>query len=74
MCIEDAHEHTGTDGTLRHSLRNGFKAYAAFSSATNSSCHRADGLPLINLGLGRWVSSGNSRRIDLSGLKGVLGH
>src|SRR5207344_1585399 len=22
-----AHEHTGTDGTLRHSLRNGFTAY-----------------------------------------------
>ena len=23
----DAHEHTGTVGTLRHSLRNGFTAY-----------------------------------------------
>ena len=35
-----AHEHTGTDGTLRHSLRNGFTAYAVLSPATNSSCHR----------------------------------
>ena len=35
-----AHEHTGTVGTLRHSLRNGFTAYAALSPATNSSCHR----------------------------------
>jgi hypothetical protein len=25
---------------IRHSLRNGFTAYAALSSATNSSCHR----------------------------------
>jgi hypothetical protein len=36
----NAHEHTGTVGTLRHSLRNGFTAYAALSPATNSSCHR----------------------------------
>ena len=36
----NAHEHTGTDGTLRHSLRNGFTAYAVLSPATNSSCHR----------------------------------
>jgi hypothetical protein len=35
-----AHEHTGTVGTLRHSLRNGFTAYAVLSPATNSSCHR----------------------------------
>ena len=40
MCKEHAHEHTGTDGTLRHSLRNGFTAYAVLSPATNSSCHR----------------------------------
>ena len=25
---KNAHEHTGTVGTLRHSLRNGFTAYA----------------------------------------------
>src|SRR6266487_1830202 len=36
-----AHEHTGTVGTLRHSLRNGLTAYAALSLETNSSClHR----------------------------------
>src|SRR5439155_2726519 len=40
VCIKNAHEHTGTVGTLRHSLRNGFTAYAALSPATNSSCHR----------------------------------
>jgi hypothetical protein len=27
-------------GASRHSLRNGFTAYAVLSSATNSSCHR----------------------------------
>ena len=36
-----AHEHTGTAGALRHSLRNGLTAYAALSLETNSSClHR----------------------------------
>jgi hypothetical protein len=36
-----AHEHTGTAGALRHSLRNGLAAYAALSLETNSSClHR----------------------------------
>ena len=42
-----AHEHTGTAGALRHSLRNGFTAYAALSPETNSSClrhRRIDGL------------------------------
>ena len=28
---EIAHEHTGTAGALRHSLRNGLTAYAALS-------------------------------------------
>ena len=37
---EHAHEHTGTVGASRHSLHNGFTAYAALSPATNSSCHR----------------------------------
>jgi hypothetical protein len=38
---ENAHEHTGTAGALRHSLRNGLTAYAALSLETNSSClHR----------------------------------
>jgi hypothetical protein len=36
-----AHEHTGTVGAFRHSLRSGFTAYAALSLETNSSClHR----------------------------------
>jgi len=36
-----AHEHTGTAGALRHSLRNGSTAYAARSLEANSSClHR----------------------------------
>ena len=37
---KSAHEHTGTVGTLRHSLRNGFTAYGALSPETNSSCLR----------------------------------
>ncbi len=40
-CEENAHEHTGTAGALRHSLRNGLTAYTALSLETNSSClHR----------------------------------
>src|SRR6266700_1694386 len=35
-----AHEHTGSAEAIRHSLRNGFTAYAVLSPATNSSCHR----------------------------------
>jgi hypothetical protein len=44
---ENAHEHTGSAESIRHSLRNGFTAYNALSLATNSSCHhrlRIDGL------------------------------
>ena len=37
---EHAHEHTGSAESIRPSLRNGFTAYGALSSATNSSCHR----------------------------------
>ena len=37
---KSAHEHTGSAEALRHSLRNGFTAYAVLSSATNSFCHR----------------------------------
>jgi hypothetical protein len=40
MHIASAHEHTGTVGASRHSLHNGFTAYAVLSPATNSSCHR----------------------------------
>jgi hypothetical protein len=36
----NAHEHTGSAEAIRHSLRNGFTAYAVLSPATNSSCHR----------------------------------
>jgi hypothetical protein len=36
----NAHEHTGSAEAIRHSLRDGFTAYAVISSATNSSCHR----------------------------------
>ena len=38
-CAKSAHEHTGSAETLRHSLRNGLRAYAG-SPATNSSCQR----------------------------------
>jgi hypothetical protein len=39
--VRCAHEHTGTAGALRHSLRNGLTAYAALSLETNSFClHR----------------------------------
>ena len=38
VCIRYAHEHTGTAGALRHSLRSGFTAYAALSLETNSFC------------------------------------
>ena len=38
---ECAHEHTGTAGAARHSLRNGLTTYAERSLETNSSClHR----------------------------------
>jgi hypothetical protein len=32
----NAHEHTGSAEAIRHSLRNGFTAYAVLSPATNS--------------------------------------
>jgi hypothetical protein len=39
--VRCAHEHTGTVGTRRHSLRNGLTAYAELSLETNSFClHR----------------------------------
>ena len=39
--VRCAHEHTGTAGALRHSLRNGLTAYAELSLETNSFClHR----------------------------------
>jgi len=38
--VRCAHEHTGTAGAFRHSLRNGFTAYAELSPETNSFCLR----------------------------------
>ena len=52
-----AHEHTGSAETLRHSLRNGFTAYAVLSSATNSSCHRRRRIQTGLARLGRRVSA-----------------
>ena len=41
ICAKEcAHEHTGSAEAIRHSLRNGFTAYAALSPETNSSCLR----------------------------------
>src|SRR6266536_4249618 len=40
LCEECAHEHTGSAEAIRHSLRDGFTAYAVLSPATNSYCHR----------------------------------
>src|SRR6266545_8342520 len=41
MCTRKcAHEHTGTAGAARHSLRSGFTAYSALSPETNSFCLR----------------------------------
>jgi hypothetical protein len=58
-----AHEHTGSAETLRHSLRNGFTAYAALSPATNSSCHRRRRISDF-AGPGRACE--NLRRLDTS--------
>ena len=55
--IENAHEHTGTVGTLRHSLRSGFTAYAELSPETNSFCLR------------RWRINGSSTRSGHANLR-----
>ena len=63
MHKECAHEHTGTAGAFRHSLRNGFTAYGALSPETNSSClhrRRIEGLIEARLGFA------NLRRLDTS--------
>ena len=36
VCKEHAHEHTGTVGAVRHSLRNGFTAYIGLSPENGS--------------------------------------
>ena len=45
--LEYAHEHTGTAGALRHSLRNGFTAYAGSPRRRIRLASVADGLRLI---------------------------
>ena len=64
MCTKRcAHEHTGSAETLRPSLRNGFTAYNALSSATNSSCHRRQRIEADRTRLGRlrlrWLDISN---------------
>jgi hypothetical protein len=60
---ESAHEHTGTVGASRHSLHNGFTAYAVLSPATNSSCHRHRRIEgFVRPG---WANE-NLRRLDTS--------
>ena len=56
----NAHEHTGSAEAVRHSLRNGFTAYAVLSPATNSSCHRRCGF--------RWLSPVGSTRLRELGI------
>ena len=51
---KSAHEHTGSAEAIRHSLRNGFTAYAVLSPATNSSCHR------------RWRIKADQARLELT--------
>jgi hypothetical protein len=57
-----AHEHTGTVGTLRHSLRNGFTAYAVLSRRRIRLVTVASGLRLIETRSG----SKSLRRLDTS--------
>jgi hypothetical protein len=60
---EHAHEHTGSAESIRPSLRNGFTAYSALSSATNSCCHRR--LRIDGPAHPGWVLQ-NLRRLDIS--------
>jgi len=60
---ECAHEHTGTAGAARHSLRDGFTAYTVLSLETNSFClhrRRIEGFSKPG-----WISQ-NLRRLDAS--------
>src|SRR5690242_4233498 len=63
MRKQNAHEHTGTAGAARHSLRDGFTAYTVLSLETNSSClhrRRIEGSSKPG-----WVSQ-SLRRLDTS--------
>ena len=54
-----AHEHTGTAGAARHSLRDGFTAYTELSPETNSSCLRRRRIEdLAKPGWARNISAG----------------
>jgi hypothetical protein len=58
-----AHEHTGTAGAARHSLRDGFTAYTELSLETNSFClHRRR---IEGSSKSGWISQ-NLRRLDAS--------
>ena len=60
---KSAHEHTGSAEAVRHSLRNGFTAYAVLSSATNSFCHRRQRIKTCPSPVGpthlRWLGISN---------------
>ena len=60
---KSAHEHTGSAEAVRHSLRNGFTAYAVLSSATNSFCHRRQRIKTCPSPVGpthlRWLDISN---------------
>ena len=64
MCTDKcAHEHTGTAGAARHSLRDGFTAYTELSLETNSFClHRRR---IEGSSKSGWISQ-NLRRLDAS--------
>jgi hypothetical protein len=57
---------TGTDGAIRHSLRNGFTAYALLSPATNSSCHRRLQIKIWPnpVGLGKPLQAWHQQRVS----------
>ena len=59
----NAHEHTGSAEAVRHSLRNGFTAYAVLSPATNSFCHRRQRIKTCPSPVGpthlRWLDISN---------------
>jgi len=62
---ENAHEHTGSAEAIRHSLRNGFTAYAVLTPATNSVLVTvADGLRLVEPGRADFASASLTSATD----------
>jgi hypothetical protein len=60
-----AHEHTGSAEAIRHSLRNGFTAYAVLTPATNSVLVTvADGLRLVEPGRADFASASLTSATD----------